>query len=133
VYALNPKQAPRMNMSWERADPFVEGAGQAKGALGRAHEDTPGSQTASSCTTVDKQPGERRPRPLGKLTRSRDKYLSMATNINGGGQMATSQVMETGTPQWLAKRRGNARGAKVSTGSQPSRRNMAAMQGAKPT
>ena len=37
-------------------------------------------------------------------------------------QMAASRVMGTGEPQWLAKMRGNARGAKVPTDGRPSRR-----------
>ena len=37
-------------------------------------------------------------------------------------QMAASRVMETGTPQWLAMKWGNAHRVKVSTGSRPLRR-----------
>ena len=36
--------------------------------------------------------------------------------------MAASRVMGTGVPQWLAMRRGNARGAKVPTVCQPLKR-----------
>ena len=58
-------------------------------------------------------------RLLGKSARQ---YPSMVTNVKRGGQMAASQVMETGTPQWLAMKRSNARRAKVYTGNRPSRK-----------
>ena len=56
---------------------------------------------------------------LGKCARQ---YPSMGANVKRGAQMAASRVMRTGTPQGLARKRGNALGAKVLTFSRPSRR-----------
>jgi len=45
----------------------------------------------------------------GLLEKGAKQYPSMATNVKRGVQMAASQVIGTGTPQWLAEKRGNAR------------------------
>ena len=49
----------------------------------------------------------------GLLGNSARQYPSMATNVTRGVQMAASRVTGIGKPQRLAKRRGNALGAKV--------------------
>lgn len=82
----------------------------------RARTVPPGSQTASSYTTVGKQPGEQRAR---LLDRDAKQNPSMATNVKRGGQTAALRVMETGMPQWLALKWGNAHRAKVSTEVRP--------------
>ena len=43
--------------------------------------------------------------------------------------MAASRVIGTGTPQWLAMKRGNALGAKVLTIGNPSRGDIGMIQG----
>ena len=58
----------------------------------------------------------------GLLGRSAMQHPSMTANVKRGVQTAASQVMRTGTPQWLAKKRGNARRAKVLTDGRPLKR-----------
>jgi hypothetical protein len=50
---------------------------------------------------------------LGKRARQVPEYVHQCKKR--GIQMAASRVMGTGTPQWLAEKRGNARRAKVPT------------------
>jgi hypothetical protein len=58
----------------------------------------------------------------GLLGQRAMQHLSMAANVKRGVQTAASRVMRTGTPQRLAKKRGNARRAKVLTDGRPLRR-----------
>ena len=46
--------------------------------------------------------------------------------------MAASRVMGTGTPQWLAMKRGNARGVKVPTDGRLCQGGIVTMQGVNP-
>ncbi len=55
----------------------------------------------------------------GLLGQGAKQYPSMSANVKRGVQTAASQVMRTGTPQWLAMKRGNARRAKVLTDGRP--------------
>jgi hypothetical protein len=57
----------------------------------------------------------RRATSKGSWENAQRKYPSTGSNVKGGVRMAASRVMGTGTPQWLAMTRGNARRAKVPT------------------
>ena len=70
MYVLNLKHSPEKTAFGERADTFGEVAGKTGSALGRALTVPPGSQTASSYTTVGKQPGEQRARALGETRKA---------------------------------------------------------------
>ena len=51
----------------------------------------------------------------GLLGKRAKQYPSMSINVKREAQKAASRVMRTGTPQRLAKKRGNALGVKVLT------------------
>jgi hypothetical protein len=117
VYALNPNHSPENSEYWERADPLIEGAGHAGSALRTSADCPPG--VSDSIELHNGRQATRRATSKGSWGNEQFKYPSMSTNVERGAQTAASRVMGTGRPQWLARRRGNARGAKVPTVGRP--------------
>ena len=117
MYVLNLTHSPEKRSFWERAEPFTTGAGHAGGALTTSAESPPG--VADSIELHNGRQATRRATSKGSWGNEQFKYPSMSTNVKRGAQTAASRVMGTGRPQWLAMRRGNARGAKVPTVGRP--------------
>jgi hypothetical protein len=128
VYALNLTHSPENIEFWEWADPFIAGAGDTGGAILTSTDRHPGVSDSIELHNGRRATG--RAASKGSWGNAQGKYPSTATNVKRGVRMAASRVMETGTPQWLAMKRGNARRAKVSTSSRPQGRTTDAMQGA---
>jgi len=118
--ALNLTRSPEKSVFWERADPVIEGAGNTGSAVWTSADRPPG--VTDSIELHNGMQATRRATFKGSWGNALGKYPSMVTNVKRGDQMAASRVMETGTPQWLAMKRGNARRAKVSTGRRPPER-----------
>ena len=110
----SPENPPRY---WERAEPFMVGAGDTGSATEASADRPPG--VSDSIELHNGMQATRRATFQGSWGNAQGKYPSMGTNVKRGVQMAASRVMETGTPQWLAMKWGNAHRAKVSTGRRP--------------
>ncbi len=106
MYALNPNRSPENVKFWERADPFVVGAGHAGGALMTSTDCLPG--VSDSIELHNGRQATRRATIEGSWGNAQHEYPSMTANVTRGGQTAASRVMGSGMPQWLAMKWGNA-------------------------
>jgi hypothetical protein len=156
VCAMNLERSPENSDFWERADPLAGGAGETEGAhkdecqppprglrqhraaqrkvINQASDEQgllekdasrePRHTTELECITY---PKGARPKTL-LLRCARSHSPSKGDNVKRETPKAASRVMGTGTPQRLAKKRGNTRGAKVPTVVNCERRNMSTIQ-----
>ncbi len=102
MYALNLNRSPEKDEFRVWADPLRQGAGHARGALMTSAECPCGVE--DSIELRNGRQVTRRATIKGSWGKAQGKYLSMATNVKRGGQMAASRVMGIGMPQGLARR-----------------------------
>jgi len=127
VYALNLTHSPERSRILVRADPISMGAGHAGNTKKTSVNRLPG--VPDSIELHNGREVTRRATNKGSWGNNLQwEYPSMFTNVKRGKQKAASRVMGTGMPQWLAKKRGNARGAKVPTDSRPWQGDIVVMQ-----
>jgi hypothetical protein len=120
VYALNLNHSPEKGEFWVWAEPVHQGAGHAGGAEMTSAECPPG--VSDSIELHNGLQVTRQATSNDSWGKAQCKYSSMVSNVKRGVQMVASRVMRTGTPQWLAMKRGNARRVKVLTFDRPLQR-----------
>ena len=106
--ALNLTHSPEKYGCWERADPFLLGAGQAVSATETSTEPTPG--VADSIEPHNGRQVTRRAtnkEPLGNQPQW--KYPSILPNVKRVQEMAASRVIGTGEPQGRSEEAANPR------------------------
>ena len=119
MYVLNLNRSPENGKFWVWADPVLQGAGHAGGARKASANCPPGVSASIELHNGMQITRRATSELLGKWPQWPP---SMAANATRGVQMVASQVMEIGTPQRLATKRGNARRAKISTDGRPRKR-----------
>jgi hypothetical protein len=116
--ALNLTHSPETFECWERADPFLLGAGQAVSATETSTEPTPRGRRQHRATQrqASNQASDETQSPWGGYPR---KPPSILFNVKRGQEKAASRVMGTGEPQGRSEEAANPRRAKVPTVGRP--------------
>ena len=106
--ALNLTHSPEKFECWERADPFLLGAGQAVSATETSTEPTPRGRRQHRATQrqASNQASDETQSSWGGYPR---KPPSILFNVKRGQEKAASRVMGTGEPQWHSEEAANPR------------------------
>lgn len=119
-HALNPTRSPENSVFWW--EPILSFWAQVKRRSAEEGERGPSPRGLRRHRAAQRFANNRASDEQGLLGKREEQYPSTAADVKIGVRKAASRAMETGTPQRLAMKRGNARRAKVSTDGRPARK-----------